>query len=338
MHFRLSLRLFSTINILLSRMYPICFCDLKFYILLFFFPISNTISEVAHIHEVKEVAMSTNKKEICYFDRSVTVQETLRVTDCGYHETEHGHYSSQKIIDHYVLHCIVSGKGKYQIANSTYELSTGDCFLIPPHTPILYQSDIRAPWVYYWIGFDGANLSHLLELWGLSDSVPVLHYQEVNELENILKPLALSGEMTVSGAYQAIGQFYLLNSLLINNNTKNQSLTSKESYVRKAQNRIRDSYYQDINIRQLAEDIGLDRTYLSRIFKEVTGVSIKEYLDELRMNRAKYLLCHTDMSLSEIAYFCGYSSEPYFSIAFKKKHSLSPSQYRRNNRIHPEMV
>ncbi len=269
------------------------------------------------------------KKVICYFDRSVNVQETLRITDCGYHETEHGHYSSQKIIDHYVLHCIVAGKGKYQIYGSTYELESGDCFLIPPHTPILYQSDVRNPWVYYWIGFDGANLAHLIEAWGMSLSSPVLHGQQMAQIEAILKPIALGGELTTAGAYQAIGHFYLLHAQLIRGNRRHAPLTSKEAHVLKVRNRLRDTYYQDVTVQLLADEIGLDRTYLSRIFKEVTGVSIKEYIENLRMNRAEYLLSGSEMSLSEIAYFCGYSSETYFSIAFKKRNGQSPSRYRK---------
>ena len=269
------------------------------------------------------------KKVICYYDRSVNVQESLRITDCGYHETEHGHYSSQKIIDHYVLHCIVAGKGKYQIHGSTYDLGSGDCFLIPPHTPILYQSDVRSPWVYYWIGFDGANLEHLIESWGMSPSCPVLHGQSMAQIEAILKPLTLGGELTTASAYQAIGHFYLLHAQLIRSNQRPVPLTSKEAHVLEVRSRLRDTYYQNISIQLLAEEVGLDRTYLSRIFKEVTGVSIKEYIEKLRMNRAEYLLCSTEMSLSEIAYFCGYSYESYFSIAFKKRNGLSPSRYRK---------
>lgn len=61
-------------------------------------------------------------KKISYFRSNPSTKETITILDCGYHETLHGHYSTQKAVDHFVLHIIVSGKGTYQLREQTYHL------------------------------------------------------------------------------------------------------------------------------------------------------------------------------------------------------------------------
>ena len=59
------------------------------------------------------------QKNICYFRQNESTNETVHILDCGYHETTQGQPSAQTVIDHYVLHCIVKGKGTYQVHNQT---------------------------------------------------------------------------------------------------------------------------------------------------------------------------------------------------------------------------
>ncbi|MCH3987479.1 MAG: AraC family transcriptional regulator [Lachnospiraceae bacterium] len=268
-------------------------------------------------------------KKIQYYNQNISTQETIRILDCGYHETENGHSSAQKMVDHYILHCIIRGKGQYHIGGKTFELSRGDCFLLPPHRPILYQSDAADPWVYYWIGFDGTNLQHLFTLWGMSTESPILHDSRIDDIETLFRPIVASNITSVSETYRAISVFYALCSILINNNQKNKPMSVKETYVTQVTGLILNSYFKNINIQTLSDAVGLDRTYLHRIFKEVHGVSIKKYIGQLRINRAKEFLANTEMSMEQIAYYCGYSTEQYFSIAFKKETGMAPSVYRK---------
>ena len=268
------------------------------------------------------------KKAITYFNASAFSHGNVKITDCGYHETEQGHYSSQKVMDHCVLHCIIDGKGTYSVGGKTYNLGKNDCFMLFSHVPILYQSDVLDPWIYYWIGFDGANIESLIRLWGITKEHPVIHLDEIDTVTNILKTLVENGTATISGTHFAIGNFYLLSATLISNNTTNKPLTQKELYVNQVVATIQHSYDKKLSIQKLADSIGLERTYLYRIFHESMGMSINQYISNLRIERAKYLLANTHMAMSEIAYFCGYASATYFSIAFKKVTAISPQHYR----------
>ncbi len=269
-------------------------------------------------------------KNISYFRQNESTNETIKIFDYGYHETTQGHYSTQTVIDHYVLHCIVSGKGSYEVNNQTFHLEANDCFLLVPGVPILYQSDAHDPWVYYWIGFDGIDAVQLMQLCNIRITTPVLHYEPISELTSLIRPLTAINTASISDSYTALGQFYLLCSKLIQHNRNIKPLSRKEYYVNQAISLIQDSYYNDISVQSISDAVGLDRTYLYRIFKEVSGTSIQQYITNLRLKRACYFLSHTSLSYSEVAYYCGYLSEQYFSMAFKKNIGVSPSVYRKN--------
>lgn len=78
-----------------------------------------------------------------------------------------------------------------------------------------------------------------------------------------------------------------------------------------------------------------EKCYLSvsrflHFFKEVTGKSYNEYIIFIRMERAKEMLCHTDMHISDIASALGYKDQNYFSRCFRKMEGTSPSEYRKD--------
>ena len=85
---------------------------------------------------------------------------------------------------------------------------------------------------------------------------------------------------------------------------------------------------QDISIRKIADELGVHRSYLSSIFKDFHKISPKEYLLEVRMNRAKELLETTNQPIKIIAYSVGYLDPLHFSKAFRQYYDCSPSQYR----------
>lgn len=271
-------------------------------------------------------------KNISYFSPNPSTSETIKILDCGYHETLHGRSSSQTIIDHYVLHFIVSGKGTYSVHNETWHLQKNDCFILLPNIPIHYQSDTLDPWVYYWVGFDGIDALQLMQLCNISYQQPIFHYEPISELTKLIHPLTTLNTSSISDSYIALGQFYLLCSLMMKRNNNIKPLSRKNYYVNQAISIIENSYYrEDISVHSICDAVGLDRTYLYRIFKEIAGETIQQHISRLRLKRARYFLANSDLDYSEVAYYCGYASEQYFSMVFKKSCGISPSAYRKLN-------
>jgi AraC-like DNA-binding protein len=97
--------------------------------------------------------------------------------------------------------------------------------------------------------------------------------------------------------------------------------------VRRVKDFIRAAYMQNIRVEQIAETMNLDRRYLSRLFKEKTGQSVKEYLSDVRMEEAKRYL-KTGVSVTECAHLTGYDDVCNFSKMFKKHTGISPRRFK----------
>lgn len=86
---------------------------------------------------------------------------------------------------------------------------------------------------------------------------------------------------------------------------------------------------QPISLDELASRFYLSKSYICRIFKEVTGYTVREYVNIHRIRRARRYLEETDMSISEITHALGYESLTYFERMFKHYMTLSPLKYRK---------
>ena len=78
----------------------------------------------------------------------------------------------------------------------------------------------------------------------------------------------------------------------------------------------------------VSSNVGLSPSYFSTVFARETGQTFKEYLTDIRMEKAKELLMCTSMQTAEIGYEVGYKDPHYFSFIFKKKQGCSPTEYR----------
>ena len=96
---------------------------------------------------------------------------------------------------------------------------------------------------------------------------------------------------------------------------------------------IEEHYPEDLSVDQLAGLAGLSRFHFSRLFKELTGRTITDYINTLRINKSEYLLRNSRMNISEIALSTGFKDIYYFSRSFKKYKHVSPSEMRKNFHI-----
>lgn len=88
-------------------------------------------------------------------------------------------------------------------------------------------------------------------------------------------------------------------------------------------------FAEDLTLTSIAEEFYISPFYLSKIFKRSTNLSIVEYINSLRIRRAKELLETTSIKIAEIAEIVGFSSSSHFSRTFKLLTGLSPQQYKK---------
>ena len=91
---------------------------------------------------------------------------------------------------------------------------------------------------------------------------------------------------------------------------------------------IHEFLHEELSLTKLAELVYLSPPYFSRMYKQMTGKGLLEYINETRINRAKLLLKTTEKKIHEIAAEVGFESAAYFTRLFRKKTSVTPQEYR----------
>lgn len=95
---------------------------------------------------------------------------------------------------------------------------------------------------------------------------------------------------------------------------------------------IRDHYNEPINNSKLAAIIHLTPNYLCTLFKKEEKMTVRAYIEKVRIERAVFLLITDDMSISDISTEVGYKQPSYFCRVFRNHYHETPSQYRENRR------
>ena len=252
----------------------------------------------------------------------------LAVYSCGIQKCSAGHAWGPAVRDHYLIHCVTSGRGVFSFGGSDYELSGGDGFLLIPDVVASYAADSEAPWQYCWIGFNGTDAKRLVELTGLSYENPIFHFTGTALPDRLEKICHLSCATHSNEARVQAGLLLFLADLMDAFGSSSSSHhASGYEYVQKAARFIEYNYSRSIDVEDIAASAGISRSHLYRLFMENISMPPNEYLMRCRMNKAAALLEEGRLSVGEVAFSTGFSDQLYFSRVFKKYMGIPPSQY-----------
>lgn len=238
----------------------------------------------------------------------------------------------------YHLHVVLEGRGTLSVDGREQEIHFGQLFITKPDEVTWYRADSTDPWVYCWIAFDGKLAKEAAERAGFTKGVnvedccvdPERFYdlcKRVLDLPeataaNVMMRTALTLEflaLAIESHYNSDRRFHKLREY------------PTDTYVKYAADFIR-ANYANVKISDVAKYVGLNRSYLTNIFKEKTGVSPQEYLIQCKLQMADKLLSETDNPIQEISRQVGYDNPLTFSKTFKKYYGNSPRAYREKKR------
>ncbi|QHF54551.1 MULTISPECIES: AraC family transcriptional regulator [Streptococcus] len=271
------------------------------------------------------------------FSELNTDTSDLSIDFYGYEDCAPSYSFGPAIRDNYVLHYITKGKGIFYYNNQEIHLSAGDLFLLKPNEVTFYQADKRDPWSYYWIGMGGNKSQDYIELSSIGIDAYLrnsLKKSTSKVAQQIIKLIAKaeSRERTTRNQLELFSQAYKLLFELsrASPNLEVSQLSQAEKICQECRHMIEMHYNIDgLSISTIAEDLNVNRSYLTTLFKKFHHVSPKEYLLQVRMRRAKQLLEGTEEPIKVIAYSVGFMDPLYFSKVFRDFYHMSPSQCRK---------
>lgn len=227
----------------------------------------------------------------------------------------------------YVIHHILSGKGYYEVGEKKYTLTKGDSFIIFPGSIVNYYADENDPWTYAWVNFIGGDAKKYISMTAFPDH-PISHK---NDLSDIFRMFSEEIRESHSKIYNE-GVLKILLSRYIESYPSKKT-ESGPNYIDVAKQYIASNMHrQEFTVGELADAVGLERSYLYRLFKESEGVSVSEFIINARLESAKEMLEGGITQIKVISFSSGYDNPLYFSNAFKKKYGVSPKNYIKNLR------
>lgn len=240
----------------------------------------------------------------------------------------------------YEISYIVSGKGMYYTNNVAYPVKEGDIYLNLPGESHYGIADRNDPFRYFYLGFDFCKTEdmdnsfvHINKMFNqkkmplVQDKLDVKYYftNIFNELVNIKDN---SHIMIKSYLHQII--------ILVYRNFFEawENEYAPEKFVDKTKQVIYQViHYIDHNLHaveelsQFSEKLGYSYSYISHLFSKETGLTIQEYYNKKRFEKAVELLKDGKHSITEIAASLKYQSIHSFSRAFRRTTGIAPSQY-----------
>ncbi len=243
------------------------------------------------------------------------------------------HWSNGRILQEYQINYITEGEGIMETRKARYNIKAGSIILLHPNRWHRYKPVRQTGWFENYIGFKGEIAERIIKSSDILKNINVMH---IGFHENILRDIQdiiTEARNEKPGYHQVCSGLvmHILGQIISIRKNKNFSYTPLENSIQKACIIIREKLLENINIEEIASELGIDYSKFRKAFKRYTGLSPMQYHMSLRMKQASYLLTNSDLSIKEISSQLGFCSQYYFSKLFKKKMKKSPRQFREGN-------
>ena len=247
-----------------------------------------------------------------------------------YHEISDGIYITSETTDEagsfpayhshnvYEIYILTSGRRDMYVGTGTYAARAGDAGLIPPHMP--HRSCGKTPYSGICVEFSDGYLE------GLTAS-------ERDEVREGFKKRVVPIDTAALGDPAGGKREYLLTLAgLISAGRDTADERRTESDLSPIGNYIQEHYRELRGLDAIAYRFGISKSYLCRVFKKQTGITVIEYMNRLRVQHAVKLLQETELSVNEIAAASGFESVIYFNRVFKRVRGVTPKEERKKSR------
>lgn len=259
----------------------------------------------------------------------------LSVYNCGFQKCKPLYSWGPAMKDHHIIHIVASGSGTFSCKDKKYSLSAGDGFICMAGELINYCADENTPWEYYWVGFKGEDADKLIKSCNLSADTPCFHTTNVHNLIlHIMKIYESNGNSLYNEVLMNSHLYRFFAELFKETQSESNISSISTDYITFAIKYIEYNYSNDISITDIAENSGISRSHLYRLFMSQLKMTPNEYLIQFRITNACKLLRESNVNISEAAYSSGFSDPLYFSRVFKKLKGITPSEYLKQQKRH----
>lgn len=240
--------------------------------------------------------------------------------NCGTERCDPEHSFGPTQREFYLIHYIFSGTGSYVSPAGTSTLAKGDCFIIHPYETTFYKASKDDPWDYAWLGFTCTDPPAVLNRY-------VMH---LPICEHIFSSVASCASLSSGREWYALGLITQLLALMVEADNPNKNDNHRD--INRVCFAIETNFSINMTVQELAYSINLDRSYFSKLFKSIVGISPQQYMLQCKLKQAALMLTKQDKTPGEVAQIIGYADVFSFSRSFHRQFGCSPTEFIRREK------
>ena len=259
---------------------------------------------------------------------SGTVQNDLYVQSCGIDRwSSPERKTAWGKNTYYSLHYVTSGEGTLECEGQEYKISKGMVFVVFADVESIYRPEPKNPWSYIYIDFGGILQSSVFRQLGFDAKNCVKKFKSQNNLESRFYDVYESALETETRSFKTMAALYGLLAELEELETSGTQWNHQEHYVKQALVFIKNNLAH-ATVEAIANECAVSAAYLTRVCKNVLGISMKDLITVTRMQTARNKLKYTKQSIKRVCDDCGFSERKYFARVFKRIFGVTPTEYR----------
>jgi AraC family transcriptional regulator of arabinose operon len=252
------------------------------------------------------------------------------LTSIGSLENQHDVNRPDGYNSYHWLHC-TSGSGRLSAAGRDYAVEGGTGFLLFPGVPHEYHA-VTEPWTTFWITFDGRSVPELMSVLGIG-SFEIYQITDMIRLDALHDDIhsAASSERRLRGLESSHRLYrFLLELKGCTSPWESRSRHQRFGQLQRILDHIESNFSRNISLAEMAGAAGVTPQHVCRLFRQAYGMRPFEYLNRLRLQRAKEMLVSpSDPLLRDVAASVGYNDTSYFCAVFREYEGLTPIEFKR---------
>lgn len=208
-------------------------------------------------------------------------------------------------------------------------VAAGEMFFIPPNIHHIIRQNPSSPAEAWWITVKGTCLDDFLDYCKFPPETPILHCEKIENIQEIVHHMVYHPHIGVSPEASLLADLFRVIAIQRHDNTfYARQPDVYNPHVFEAMKYIDDHCMERITIGDIAAEVHVSPKYLTNIFCEHAGCSMRDYIIRCKMKAAKSLLKNSLYSVQDVSQLLGYADYYQFSRQFKKQFGISPSFYR----------
>lgn len=255
----------------------------------------------------------------------------ITVNSAGYYRFDNKHQirHREKGRNDYLLVYIHSGQAVIKIDSVVHHLEKGHLFLFHPGEEQYYGQLQQCHIENHWLHFTGYGIAEVLKSLDLYDK-RIYACGVHHEIMGIIKQIMNETHKKRAGYETACAS--LLLELLVYISRTITAPKDHQSPLHNSLSYIHNHYnQQSLTTGDLAQRCGFSVNHYINLFQRLTGLTPKQYLIQIRLEKAQELLLRTDMNIRQVSRFIGFADPLYFSRLFKTHYGLSPKLWQKKN-------